>query len=195
LFGLGTVGGCVANPINQSTFKRYYSAGIDARDRGDLSAAREYFRRARINAQLGRLGPQSEARATYQLGRIVGNLCEHSDAEFLFAETVKILKESNAADRIQYAAIVEAAQFNYDIGQNEKAVPYFEQAIAIAEKVSWETYNPTGYAEVLKDFANALRQLNRLTEASEVAAKARAIRDSNPGARSTPYVRYPKTCK
>lgn len=62
--------GC-ANPINEATWHRYTSAGIEARARGDLAVAEEAHRRALINARIGRLGVEHEAIALHNVASLV----------------------------------------------------------------------------------------------------------------------------
>lgn len=194
------ISGC-ANPVNKYTARRYYNAGLEAERTGNLAAARENYRRALINAQIGLLGPESEADAAGKLARIQGNLCEHDEAEktFLFALEAKE-KAFGKNDFRTFPTRLELAQFTFDIGKFDKAVTYYEKAFEIGGS-QIEISMPQGYADVLGEYAIALAKVGRTTDSDKAMVRAKLLRsragEGTQGAIKTRdnYVSYPKTCK
>jgi len=184
-----------ANPINERTYERYMAAGDQAAARGDLSLAKINYSRAVTNASVGHLSPQQKGNGLFKYARILGNLCEHDEAEKWFLEAHKLNEEVNGrGSERTYVTVAEVAQLNYDIGRYAKAVTYFDQGLPIAEKYHMDTKYPASFADVYTDYADALKQTGNSEKAAEAIRKAVALRAQatkpEPG-----YTRYPKSCK
>lgn len=189
--------GC-ANPINRRTAQIYYTAGEQALAAGDLALAKRNFQRALVNAQLGHLGPAAEAEVGAKLARVMGNLCEHDAAEQMFLRTIDGYQEARSYKAA--TARLELAQFSYDVGRYEKATGYFDEAFRVAGDLL-EQGDPVGYAEFLRDYADALHQLGRADAAEAARRKAAGLQANTGGSKpvavkmASEYVRYPKSCK
>jgi len=190
--------GC-ANPINEHTAQRYYAAGEEALRNGNLGAARENFRRALINVQVGNLGPAYESQAAAKLARVEGNLCEYDEADRTFQYAlnakIKITGENSPAT---FPLRIELAQLAFDTDHFEKAVAYFESAFAIGG-ATLEAHDPQDYAAMLDDYATALASTNNASQAEVVRNRANALRKNASGPTSgkgkADYTPYPKKCK
>ena len=184
-----------ANPINRRTYQNYMAAGDQAAMRGDLQLAKQNYSRALANVKLGHLGPEAEAMALFRYARVSGNLCEHGEAEKAFIEANRLNEESKGVgSEATYASVVEIGQLNYDIGHYEKAVPYFDKALAMAEKYGLSNKYPSSFADVYTDYADALRKTGNTSKANEAQAKAASLK-AKIRKKEPEYTRYPKTCK
>jgi tetratricopeptide (TPR) repeat protein len=184
-----------ANPVNRHTFQNYMAAGDQAARRGDLQLAKQNYSRALANVRIGHLSPGEEAIALFRYARILGNLCEHDEAEEAFIEANRLNEESKGVGtEATYASVVEIGQFNYDIGRYEKAVPYFDKALAIAEKYGLDNKHPASLSDVYTDYSDALKKTGNSTKASAMSAKASSLK-AKVTKKEPEYTRYPKTCK
>ena len=184
-----------ANPINQRTYQNYMAAGDQAVMRGDLQLAKKHYSRAIANVRMGNLGPDAEAIALFQYARILGNLCEQDEAEKTFIEANRLNEQSKGVGtEATYATVMEIGQFNYDIGCYDKAIPYFDKALAIAEKYGLNDKYPASSADAYTDYADALMKTGNSGKANEVLAKATSLK-ANVKNKEPEYTRYPKTCK
>lgn len=184
-----------ANPINQRTYQNYMVAGDQAASRGDLHLAKQNYSRALANVRMGNLGPKAEAIALFRYARILGNLCEHDEAEKAFIEANQLDEQMNGSGtEATYSSVMEIGQFNYDIGRYERAVPYFEKALAIAEKYGLANKYPASFADAYTDYADALKKTGNSTKANAVLAKATSLK-AKVTKKEPEYTRYPKTCK
>ena len=195
---LGLLAAC-ANPVNEHTAKRYYAAGEQAAKAGNLPLARENYRRALINAQIGHLGPEAEADAAGKLARIQGNLCEHDEAEKTFLYALGAQERAFGPDSPRTLGLrLELAQLAFDIGKFEKAAGYFEKAFSVGGSVL-QSRMASGYADLLEDYATALSSSGRSAEAESARARAHSLKQSGGsqgGIKSrSDYIPYPKTCK
>ena len=187
-----------ANPINQRTAENYYAAGQQALVAGNLPLAKQNFSRALTNTEIGHLGPAAEAQAAFKLAQTLGNMCEYDDAEKLFLRVLSAQEQAfGGTSPRAFGTRVELAQFNFDIGRYDRAVPYFEKAFANGGLLL-ESRDPIGYAALLDDYSTSLRGTGKVQAAAEASAKASALRNGakgpNVGAVRSDYVPYPKSC-
>jgi tetratricopeptide (TPR) repeat protein len=194
---VAALAGC-ANPINQHTAKNYYQSGEAALANHDFLAAKESFQRALINARLGHMGPEAEAQVLMKLGKVLGNLCEHDQAEAAFSEAVKAYDRAYGDHSPRtFVARGELAQHSYDIGHYSNAVRYFQDALPLGEEML-EAKDPMGFSYVLDDYADALARVGHTADSARIAAKAAALRakeSSTTMVKGNDYTRYPRECK
>lgn len=183
------------NPINQRTYQNYMVAGDQAASRGDLQLAKQNYSRALANVRMGNLGPKAETMALFRYARILGNLCEHDKAEKAFIEANRIDEQANGSGtEATYSSVMEIGQFNYDIGRYERAVPYFDKALAIAEKYGLANEYPASFADAYTDYADALTKTGNNGKANAALAEATSLK-AKVVKKEPEYTRYPKTCK
>ena len=200
LFGSSVLAGC-ANPINEVTAKRYYAAGESALQQGDLRTARENFRRAFINTQIGNLGPEYESQAAAKLARVEGNLCEYDEADKTFQYALSAQEKIPGVKPFAtFPTRLELAQLSFDTDHFDRAAIYYEKAFEVGG-ATLESRMPAGYADLLDDYAVALTAIGRAADAEAARIRATSMRQRATG--STPnavksradYVPYPKSCK
>lgn len=184
-----------ANPINQVTYRNYMVAGDQAAMRGDFKLAKRNYYRALVNTRIGNLGPRAEMIALFRYARILGNLCEHDEAEEGFIVANKINEKINGIGSAEtYITALEIGQFNYDIGRYKKAAIHFTRAITIADKHGLGEKNPGGTSQIYADYADVLKKTGNRSKAKLYLKKSAELKvkagDSMPE-----YTRYPKKCK
>jgi tetratricopeptide (TPR) repeat protein len=195
----GTLLGLVAcaNPVNRHTYERYVVAGDQAAESGDLQLAKLNYSRAVTNAEVGNLSEPEMARAMFKYARILGNLCEHDEAERWFIEANRMNEKANGAGSEEtYVTLAEIAQLNYDIGRYDEAVPYFGKSLAIAERFKLDTRDPASigsFADVYADYADALAKTGDHERSKQMTSKSMALRTMT--TEKEQYTRYPRACE
>lgn len=180
-----TVSACISNPINARTGAKYYQAGMDAEGNGDLALARQYYSRAYANAQMGNLGPTPEAYSLYEWSRVTGYLRMYADAEKGFYDVLALIDKSEGkAENLRTPALLELARLLHDTSQHEKAVPFYQKAIASLEKRNVTSEDPIGYTIILDDYVESLRATGTAKLADEVSAKSASIKEANKGVKA-----------
>jgi tetratricopeptide (TPR) repeat protein len=139
---------------------------------------------------------QYEAIATFGVARSYGQLCAVDQAERAFQKSIA-LREGVPDQKYSYMTqnLLEFARFLMAQNRFSDAVPLIDKAIPLLDRLDVAKSDPIGYAELLDDYQTALKSAGRNQEASDIAAKADAFRQGNPGkrARFKPD-RYPSNC-
>jgi len=183
--------GCT-NPINAKTATNYAKAATNASQAGDWATARIYWSRAIINAQLGGVSQAQLAALHYEHGRASGVVCEFSDAEKSLTQAYDLDKQAGGPT---YLSLVELARLTLDQKKFPDAVGYFERAIPELEARRAPTEAPIGFADILDEYATALRSSHRVAEAQTVATRSEKLRSENAGKSSiTDRTPYGKKC-
>jgi tetratricopeptide (TPR) repeat protein len=182
LVALLFVSGCVSNPINAYTANRYYDAGVQAEKAGDLTLARMNYSRAYANAQMGFLGPSTEAHALYEWSRVTGYLGMYAESEKGFINVLALIEKANGeADKLRAPALSELARLLHDTGQHAKAVAIYEKAVPELEKVDILKIDPLGFAVFLDDYSASLTAVGLTQRAAEVASRSAVLKDEYKG--------------
>ena len=156
-------------------------SGNIAYERGDYVQAKESFSSALQLATQQNWKPHI-ATAKYGLGRSLGQLCQFSEAEKYLLEAANLESEISGGKGIHLSQdYFELARLYYDYGKFDKAVPYFQKAIPLAEEVRVASSDPIGYANVLEDYAVALSKVGDANQSKAIEQKIAALRQSNPG--------------
>lgn len=155
-----------ANPINDATWSRYTREGNAAYAQGDLAVAEEAHRRALINARIGHLGPEREAMALHNLGLVKRDLCKLDEALEALSKAYE-LRDKNAGTPPQLltGTVFELAQLHYEQRRFADAVTLMERGLPLVEKANVERSDPAAFAQVLLQYAEALRNVNRSADA------------------------------
>ena len=174
--------GCVKNPINAKTGENYYEWGMEAERNGDYALARQNYSRALANAQMGNLGPTPQAYALYEWSRVTGYLEMYDEAEKGFKDTLVLIdKAGGKAEDLRPPALLELARLLHDTNQHQKAIPVYETALTVIDKLNIENTDPIGFAIVLDDFSESLRAVGNVSYAEKIASKSLALKDANKG--------------
>lgn len=174
-FALLILTGC-ANPVVDHTWSRYTNAGNVERARGNLTAAEEAHRRAVINAQIGHLGPEKEAIALHNLALVKRDLCKLGEAEQLFRRALELREKNPGTPTANLTGtIFESAQLQYDRGHYAEATALMERGLPFIEQMGIERMDPTGFAHLLGQYADALRRVARTADAEPIDTRAKAL--------------------
>lgn len=180
--------------INEQTAHNYANAGAGASQRGDWTAAREYWRRAVINAKLAHMDNRALAVGYYEYGRASGVVCEWAEAEFGLKEAYRL---DTAGGGPAYMAAYELGRMRFDQKQYGKAADQFARVTIDFDRLQADTKDPVGYADFLDEYAVALEQTGKVREAQPLRARSLELRKAFPGRTShtekTPYGTQCKT--
>ena len=159
---------------------RGIQSGNIAYKRGDYVQAKEVFSSALQLATQQNWKPHI-ATAKYGLGRSLGQLCQFSEAEKYLTEAASLEREISGGKGIHLSQdYFELARLYYDYGKFDKAVPFFQKAIPLAEELRVASSDPIGYANVLEDYAIALSKTGDATQAKAIEKTIATLRQSNP---------------
>lgn len=179
--------GC-ANPISAKTSTNYEQAASNALQSGDWATARVYLSKAIANAQLGRTSPTQLAVLHYEHGRASGVVCEFSDAEKSLTRAYELDKQTGDPT---YLSLLELGRLMLDQAKFAEAAVYYERVIPELEANRVSTEDPIGFADIIDEYAIALRNSNRAIEAQALVTRGAKIRSENAGKVSitdrTPY--------
>jgi hypothetical protein len=190
----------LAGPTNREQSRQSYAQAERAMAAGNLPAAKVAYSNALVNARLaGDMPPGAEAALAEKLARVLGNLCERSEAEKIFTEAIVAAEKASGSESLRtFPLRIELAQFTFDTDQFEKATGYFATAFAVGEEVLSEK-QPTAMAELVETYSIALQKSGRLGEAEAAREKAATLRakggSSSVVKSKSEYVPYPKTCQ
>jgi len=181
------VTGC-ANPINRVTYKRYYQGGMAAEQSQEYEKAKENYYRALVNARIGNLGPQDNASAAYSLGRMLGILCDHDNAEKMLLEALQFDEQSHGPVHMSF---IELARLKLDQGKYSESVVYFEKALPLVDKNEYIEVDPIGFAVIFGEYSDALTKAGRQVDSVKFTARSEQFRNDYPDrkavAERTPY--------
>lgn len=179
--------GC-ANPIGGKPATDYAQAASNALQSGDWATARMYLSKAIVDAQLGRPNPAQLAVLHYEHGRASGVVCEFSEAEKSLIRAYELDKQAGDPT---YISLLELGRLMAEQKKFVEAAAYYERVIPELEANRASTEDPIGFADILDEYAIALRNANRAAEAQVLATRGAKIRSANAGKVSitdrTPY--------
>lgn len=188
--GLAVLSGC-AHDINKLNAARYAEAGDTALRRGDWDTARRAYARAAVNADLGESPVRARSVMYYEYARASGATCFYDHAEEYLLKALKLDEESSGP--VHYP-LIELARLNLDQRKFAQAVPYFERALPVVEKLGAASKDPIGFADFLDEYAQSLNEVGRTANAVVFITRAADIRSKHAGASSktdrTPYGKH-----
>ena len=180
--------GLTSCAINEVTAHRYANAAVSASESGDWITARENWRRAYINAKLAHMDNKALAVALYEYGRASGVVCEWEEAESSLKETYRL---GTSTDDLSYMSVYELGRMNYDRKRYADAVEQFSKVKVFFDMTEADTKDPLGYADYLDEYAIALEQTGKPSEAQPLRSRSMELRKTFVGKNShtekTPY--------
>lgn len=178
VFIVSTIG--CRNPINAGTADRYYQAGFQAENAGNLVLARKDFYRSYVNTVAGNLGPGAAVAALYEWSRVTGHLGIYAEAEAGFTNTLMLIEKAHGeADKWQAPTLCELARMLHDTNEHARVIPVFEKAIHELERQDFLKLDPIGFAEFLDDYAQSLKAAGFGKRAEKVARRSAIIKEAN----------------
>jgi tetratricopeptide (TPR) repeat protein len=179
-----------ANPINLRTAANYAQGCMNFQHQGEWWKARQTCGRAAINAELGGAEQQAIAGLWYEYGRTSGVICDYPEAKKSLEKSLDLDKANNGPIIMDY---IELARLHFDQKLFKEATSYYQSGIAAIPK-EIISQDPIGYADVLDEYAEALKQIGEAANSKKNIAEAKQLRTSNPNAKSltkrTPYGKF-----
>ncbi|HSH98907.1 MAG: tetratricopeptide repeat protein [Methylophilaceae bacterium] len=179
-----------ANPINLKTAQNYAQGCMGFQHQGEWWKARQACGRAAINAELGGAEPQAITGLWYEYGRTSGVICDYTEAKKSLEKALESDKESNGPIIMDY---FELARLHFDQKLFKEASTYYQSGVAATSKETI-AQDPIGYAEVLDEYGEALKQIGDAANSEKIIAQSKQLRSSNPTGKSltkrTPYGKF-----
>jgi len=176
--------GC-GNPVNLRTAEIHHLAGERWEAAGDYARAEQDYDRALLEAKLARAPDGIISMAQYNLGRVKGYQCKLAEAEAMLVDALKLEeKVSGPASDVTTMRLFELARLHYDLGQFDRAVPYYARGLPAVRRLGAESSDPIMLASATDEYAQALLRVGREAEARQAQAQANEIRAKNPGKRA-----------
>ena len=113
------------------------------------------------------------AQATLNLARVFVSVGKHNEAEPLFQQALRVFHEKDASGSSAGVALNGLGLVRNAGGLYLEAIPYFEQALGIFQKVHGPEF--VDCATVLRNMAFALRHTGEDQRAEETLNRARRI--------------------
>jgi len=165
-----------ANPINDASWSRYTREGNAAHAQGNLTIAEESYGRAVSDARIGHLGPEREAVALHNLGLVKRDLCKLDEAREALSNAYELRdKNPDTPPLLLSGTAFELAQLYYEQRRYAEAVALMERGLPIVEKAGVEQGAEAIYAQVLVQYADALRHVNRSADAQAVQKRVTSL--------------------
>jgi tetratricopeptide (TPR) repeat protein len=158
-------------------FDSYLRSAAELLRSGDLERAEGFERLARET--LERLGsPPDLAAKLHELrGDRALRQADYPHAETAFAEALAALREAGGEQRDEFELLQKLALSRSHQGAEERALEAFDEALAVAAKIS-KVFPPAAYAHIGR--AETLRRLGRRADAEESLRAALAAAEHAP---------------
>ena len=180
-----------ANPINLHTANEYFQGGRSNAAQGKWFNARMAFGRAWTNADLGKADDRVTAVYAYEYGRSSGVICDWVEAERGLKKAFELDGKTGGPIHM---SLVELARMYHAKGDLAMSQEYFQKAKQALDDRQADTRDSIGYANILKEYAEVLSALGKVSEASALTKREQEIRgtfkDRKSGHDQTPYGKH-----
>ena len=182
--------GCAAPAVLETASVHVRQCG-EFEARNEWAQARAACERAAVEAQAGGGRERAIAALWYEYGRASGAICRYDDAQ---RGLERALKLDRAHDGPVYMSLLELARLALAQARYAQAARYYGQFETAMPQARGVRVDPIGYAEVLEEHAEALRNIGEAQDAASLASRAQALRKAHPGVKArtarTPYGRF-----
>ena len=162
-------------PESAEEAQRFFTAGRDCRQRGDLQGAIQMFERCRASGQKVRdagLARSVEATSLGNLGLTYNNLGQYDKAIDHLTRSLAIQEE--IGDRQGVASSLGSLGNIYDsLGQYDKAIDHYTRSLAIEEELGLRQ----GLASSLGNLGNAYSSFGQYDKAIDHQTRSLAINE------------------
>lgn len=190
LFSSLLISGC-ASELNLRNAGLYAQGCQGFQAQNEWWKARRACGRAAVNAKLGGAPDSAVAALWYEYGRTSGVICEYVEAKRGLEEALKLDQSSNGPI---FKDHIELARLHLDQNKYQEASHYYQLGITTIPKEQAINEDPIGYAEILEEYAKALKNNGDETSSSKLTTQANELRATNPGKKSntdrTPYGKF-----
>ncbi|MEH6638589.1 MAG: tetratricopeptide repeat protein [Porticoccaceae bacterium] len=164
-----------ANPLNKATYYRYLETGAQAEKQRDAKTAEVAYSRALGNVHIGNLGPEREAEALFNLGRLErlnGKL--DLSLEHLLKSLEIDQNINNVSLTFVKSTMGEIAKTYYDMEKYEEGSVYLDRMFKLDEESFRSGQSKRFILRIYSDYAEKFRELGQ----TEKATRYQAIADS-----------------
>ncbi len=145
-----------ANPINLRNAEKYYSAALQASQRGEHEHAAMLHSRAYGNAKMGGAPDAGLAMTMYGYGRELALLGEFEEAESLLTASLELQREVEPFEPLEVIRRASVLGRIYlDTGRPKLAIPMFHEVIGHADGLPEGDISPADMMYVMKDLVAA----------------------------------------
>ncbi|MGZ8225216.1 MAG: tetratricopeptide repeat protein [Methylococcaceae bacterium] len=159
-------------------YQGFNEAGTAAFQRGDLAATEQAFHQALASAEsISFSREEPVATALLNLGRVKRVLCKDAEAEQLLRRSLQVgEKVWRPESPVNGRRFFELAKLYYNQDRFTEAVPLMERGAANLNEREITHLTPAGLAYDLAVYADALRKINRESDAQGVEARLKVVR-------------------
>jgi tetratricopeptide (TPR) repeat protein len=175
------------NTRNAKLWRRNTEQAMIAEKGGDFKLAQSNYESAYKNAQDGMLGNEALSASLYDAGRMSGMQGNFEEAETDFRRSLALEEPIYGANGGHaYMRWFELARLYYAWGRYRDSVGAYQKAFPAALKLNFDAAFPNVYAQLLRDYADALDKAG----APERAKLVRKNAGPNTGATLEQEIRY-----
>ncbi len=166
-----------ANPLNKATYYRHYETGANAEQHGDAELAETAYSSALGNVYIGNLGPEIEAEALFNLGRIERINGKYDESLEHLLKSLYIDENINMANEdFINATLAEIAKTYYMKGQYQQGETYLSRISNVENKEFSSNQARQFLKNLFSDYSKKLNEIGLAEKAehySKMAAKLR----------------------
>ena len=175
---------CVSD-INRKEAQIHFEAAQRYDIQGDYTSAREQYGKALVDARLAGVDPATISMLTYNYGRTTGYTCHFEEAEKYLLEALNMEKNITGPESgVSTKRVFELARLYFDQGQYAKSAVYYANGIPLVEKLGAAQSDPIGLANAMDEYAVALANVGKTSDAATAKQRAAQLREQNPRARA-----------
>jgi len=167
-----------ANPLNKATYHRYLEDGAQAERQRDTQTAEIAYSRALGNVQIGNLGPEREAEALFNLGRLErlnGKL--DLSLEHLLRSLEIDQKTNNANPQFIQGTMTEIAKTYFDMEKYDEGAVYLDRVYQLGEKSFRSAQSKRFILRIYSDYIEKFKERGQFEKAEKYQAIVTRIED------------------
>jgi tetratricopeptide (TPR) repeat protein len=160
--------GC-ANPLNKATYYRYLEQGAQAEGQSNIPVAEVAYSRALGNVYMGNLGPEREAEALFNLGRLerLNGKLDLSLEHLL--KSLEIDEEINGASvGLRRSTLGEIAKTYYEKNDLETGLIYLERMYQLGDPGQRTGQSIRFTTGLTSDYVAAFRAKGEIDSANKI---------------------------
>lgn len=174
----------------------YTERGRKAEMEGNWTLAETNYERSQEESDRDFVTYPERVGSAYNLGRARGHVCKFDDADKLMADALALSEKlyGNGSPEVAME-LIESARMNFDRGEFDKSLPFFERGLRVIENEGITLSDPIALAGLYDDYATALEKTGNNAAAEIAKGAAGDVRTAHAGLSPTFIpVRYRPSC-
>ena len=156
-----------ANPLNKETYYRYLNEGTYAEKQANAVLAEIAYSRALGNVYMGNLGPEREAEALFNLGRMERLNGKLDPALDHLVKSLEIDENINkAGTKIIKSTLGEIAITLYEKGDIQQGVAYLDRLSSLDGNIFYSKQSRGFIGKLFGSYAKKLREQGNIEKAA-----------------------------